>query len=156
MPNGSPDWEKRKRPKLEEFFKTISNVLVDFAKNHNLLIEKYFHQTPTWTFMFQHPKGGGAQIQVEKIGDNSVLLWSSWWIDDFDNQTRWWKYVKGESCTLDDNKLRDALEQIFKQLISWKKEDLKPVKSKYYRWGKQRDKEEFEGQIKEYPVPKIE
>jgi hypothetical protein len=54
------------------------------------------------------------------------------------------------------NLLRMLLEEMFKQIISWSKEDLKPMKCKYFRWTKYYTKEEFKRQQEQYPIPKIE
>jgi len=54
------------------------------------------------------------------------------------------------------NLLRMLLEEMFKQIISWNKEALKPMKSKYFRWSKYYTKEEFKRQQEQCPIPKIE
>ena len=154
MPNGHPKWKEKKLPKLKEFFSRIASVLEEFAQTHNLMIEKYYHQGPLWTFMFQHPKGGSGQIEVEKSGRDSVLIRCSWYIDDYDNNTRWLKYPSDEKCSLDHRVLREFLEESLKQIFSWNKEDLESRKSKYYAWSKHFSKEEFEGQNAKYPIPK--
>ena len=157
MPNGDPDWEKKERPILEKFFEKISKVLSEFANSHNLMIEKYYHQGPGWSLMFRHPKGGRAQIEVGKSSDDSVVVSPSWWIDDYENATRWWKYLEGEKSSLDHNALRTILEDMFKLIISWNKGDLKAYKSKYYNnWKKHYSKEEFKRQEEKYPTPKLD
>lgn len=155
MPNGDPKWEKKVLPKLEEFFKKISNVLEDFASTHNLFIEKYFRQMPLWMFTFQHPKGGKGQIVVEKINNKLVIVRPCWWIDDFDNSTRSLQHIEGKECSLDLDVLRAVLEEMFKLVLTWQKKDLTPVKHKYNEW-KKHPKEMIEGDVLKYPIPKLD
>jgi hypothetical protein len=154
MPNGHPKWTEKELPKLEEFFSKIASVLEEFARAHNLMIERYYHQGSAWTFMFQNSKGGNGQIEVEKSGHDSVLIRRSWYIDDYDNNTRWLKYPLGKKYSLEHRILREVLEESLKQIFSWNKEDLEPHKNKYYTWSKIFSKAEFEQQQAKYPVPK--
>ena len=154
MPNGEPHWEK-KRPKVEEFFGKISNVLEDFASTHNLSIDKYVRQWPCWIFVFRHPKGGSGGIQVEKAGNRSVIIRPSWCIVDFENSSWSVREPKRVKCSLNHEALLRVLEETFKQIISWKKEDLRAVKNKHYDWGKPYVKEEYEEHLKKYPIPKL-
>ncbi len=156
MPNGNPKWKEKELPKLERFFNRIATVLEEFAQIHNLMIERYYHEGPGWTFMFQHPKGGSGQIEIERSGQNAILIRCSWYIDDYDNNTRWLKYPPGQKCSLDHATLKAVLEESLRQIFSWNKEDLEPLKSKYYAWSKHFSKAEFDEQRSKYPTPKLD
>lgn len=155
MPNGHPNWEKKKLPQLEKFFSRISGVLEAFAKTYNLTIEKYYHQGPSWVFVFRHPKSGNGQIEVEKAGDDSVVIRPSWYLDDYDNNTRWLKYPEGQEYSLDETILRNVLNKSLKEVISWERKELKPLKSRYYTWNKKVSKKKFEEQQNKYPIPRL-
>ena len=155
MPNGRPHWDEE-RPKVEEFFGKISNVLEDFAKTHNLSLTKYARQWPAWCFIFRHPEAGIGRIEVEKAGKRSVIIRPSWCIVDFENSTFWVKEPKTVKCSLDHEALSRVLEDTLKQIVSWNKEDLKAIKSQYHDFGTHCNRAEFERAQQEYPFPKIE
>src|SRR5215467_15982703 len=70
MPNGSPEITEAEWTKIREFFDKISGTLSDFASRHNLAVVEYYHESPSWSFRFQHPKGGGATVNVERLNDS--------------------------------------------------------------------------------------
>lgn len=151
---GNVKW-KKEFVELEAFFSRISEVLEDFAATHNLMIEKYPHHGPEWAFMFRHPNGGVGQIEVEKSGDDHVIVRLSWHIDDYDKLTRFLNYPQQkERCSLDKRALQILLEEKFKLVLSWGKEELTPVKHKYNEW-KKHPKEMIEGDILKYPIPRL-
>ena len=131
--NGNVKW-KKEFLELETFFGKISETLEDFAATYNLMIEKYPHHGPEWAFRFRHPNGGVGQIEVEKSGHDHVIVRHSYHIDDYDKLTRFLKYPQGERCSLDNKTLRILLEKKLKIVLSWRKEDLPPLKHKCYNW----------------------
>jgi hypothetical protein len=155
MPNGDPNWRKNELPKLRAFFRKISKVLKHFARTHNLKIDKYYHQGPAWTFRFRHPKGGVGQIFVRKSDEEHVLVAVDWFIDDYDKLTRYDKHTELQKCSLDHTALRTFLEEMLKTMLSWRKEDLTPFKSKYHCWQREMTKEEFEKKVEKYPISKL-
>lgn len=150
MPNGNPNFEKEELPLLEAFFAKISSVLESFANNHNMLIVKYFHDGPSWSFQFKHPLDGSGQIEVEKTDDDSVLLRKSWSIDDYDISTRFLKYPPGKKMGLDHAELHQALEDALTDILQWKKDDLIPHKAPY-PFSKRCSKEHFYKQYENLP-----
>ncbi|MHC4213515.1 MAG: hypothetical protein ACYSWP_09110 [Planctomycetota bacterium] len=152
MPNGNPNFEKEELPLLEAFFAKISSVLEDFSSSHNMQINKYYHEGPSWAFMFKHPVNGTGQIEVEKVNDNFVLIRKSWTIDDFDTSTRFLKYPPpSENIGLDHIELHQALEEALAEILKWKKEDLTPLKVPH-SWSKHCSKEQFYRQYENLPV----
>ena len=85
MPNGNPDFNVKE---LERFFSALAAVLEGFAQRHNLRLEKYYHQAPSWGFLFRHPSGGVGKIEVQRVSEATVCILSDWWYDDFDAATR--------------------------------------------------------------------
>ncbi len=155
MPNGDPDWGKKEYPKLEEFFGKISGILEDFAESYNLIIDKYYHQGRDWTFRFRHPEGGLGQIFVIKQGEEHVGVAGAWHVDDYDTLTRYTKHIEVNKCSLEKATLFALLNETFKLVLSWQKEDLTPGKHKCNEW-KKHSKEMIEGDILKYPIPKID
>jgi len=157
MPNGDPDWGTKEHPMLEAFFGKISDVLEEFADDHNLLIEKYFHQGNSWSFLFRHPKGGIGKIQVQKCKEDQVKIYPIWWIDYYEENRRDSKHPNGSKVSLERDELRKELDKLFRIIISWAKEELEigsPNPNSI--WKKTWNKEEFEKQDEQYPIPKID
>jgi hypothetical protein len=48
MPNGNSQFIWKERPSLDIFFSEIGVTLTKFAEDHNLRIDKYWHQFPSW------------------------------------------------------------------------------------------------------------
>ena len=155
MPNGDPDWGETEYPKLEKFFGKISGILENFAESYNLIIDKYYHQGRDWTFRFRHPEGGLGQIFIIKQDEEHVGVAGDWHVNDYDALTRYTKHTEIEKCSLKESVLLEALTRHLKLVLSWRKEDLKPVVGKYKEW-KKRSKEEFNREFEKYPTPKID
>ena len=157
MPNGHPDWSKKELPKLKVFFGRIAPVLKKFAKDHNLKIEKYHHQCPSWRLFFRHPKGGLGQLNAHKLlGDNEhVFISGIWSLDDYDSCTRSSKVSHDIKLSLDDPTLYKSLYELLGLVLSWRKEDLMPGRDKIEGW-KEIPKEKFYSQYEKYPIPKLD
>lgn len=79
MPNGDPHWDPTP---LNEWFAPIADAIEQFAARRNLQIDKYYHQSPSWSLRFSHPNGGEASIQLCKSDENRLLVAAGWWVDD--------------------------------------------------------------------------
>jgi hypothetical protein len=157
MPNGSAEWYEKDLPVLEAFFSKIADVLERFAQSHNLLIDKYYHQGPDWDLLFRHPENGVGQIIVRMFGEEKVKIYPAWWIDNYDVNRRDSKHEEGISCSIKHEELHAMLENLFRKIVSWRKEDLikgAPHPS-FLDWRKEMTKEEFEKQDDRYPIPKL-
>lgn len=150
MPNGNPNFETEELPLLEMFFAKISSVLESFSDDHNLLIEKYYHDGPAWTFKFRHPVDGVGQIEVQKCDNDTVLIGYGWYIDDYDTSTRFLKYPSPKKIGLDHTDLRKALENSLSEILQSKRDGLVAHKAPY-PWSKRCSKEEFYKQYERLP-----
>jgi hypothetical protein len=67
-------------------FENLSPALLAFASRHSLLVRKYYHNQPMWSFHFLHPRGGFGMLQVHAAQLNGEVvkaaIASHWWIDD--------------------------------------------------------------------------
>jgi hypothetical protein len=78
MPNGHPDWHKTELPKLEGFFAPFSGEIHQFASDHNMSIERYYHEAPDWRLQFTPPAGGNATIDIRRVDDDTLAITQSW------------------------------------------------------------------------------
>jgi hypothetical protein len=126
MPNGgdsitSSDWMK-----IRAFFQRHSAVLLDFASAHNLAVDEYYHESPSWSFRFRHPKGGGAHVHLEHLDDLTIRIGGAWYIDEYETFTRHLKGAKSRDLLLENIDLRKELEAHLNQVVSWGKKELTP------------------------------
>src|ERR1700719_5404086 len=110
MPNGDSGFQVKER-ELEKFFQTVAGVLTQSSQRHNLKLEKYYHQSPSWSFTFRHPKGGVAKIEVSRESPDTLGLSSCWWYDDYDKLTRFARKTKSRSLPPTPRVLTDELEE---------------------------------------------
>jgi hypothetical protein len=87
-PEFGPGFTEADYRAIRSFFAGIAPALEAFADKHNLKIDKYYHESPTWTLMFRHPQKGIAMIEVERLSGCSLRLRAVWWHDDYDAATR--------------------------------------------------------------------
>jgi len=144
-------WGKPK-PGIEEFFKLIGPIIREFASNHNLKIEKYYHNIDGWHLVFQQPNGGACYIEITKKDEQHISIISDWWMDNCKTSTRYHKPTDRIEYSIDDKKLLSHLENLFQKIISWKKEDLISLGKSYIPLKK----EEIEADLGRYPIPKID
>lgn len=175
MPNGDPDFHLKEEPKLAAFFQPIAEVLTDFSQRYNLKLQKYYHQAPSWDFVFRHPQGGVGKIDVYRYTDETILLkdfhslapsgtsdvygqiddrvflTSIWWYDDYDKLTRFIKRVKHEPIHRDAQLLLAALESSLRLIVSWQFGQWDDHFSGYDSWKKTWTKKQFEALSDDYP-----
>ena len=158
MPNGDPNWGTKEYPKLEVFFAQFSDVIDTFATFHNLTVDKYYHQSASWSYLFKHPQGGIGKIEIQKLGDEDVMVNPIWWLDDYEMFTRYLKHGEAKKCSITDKDvLRQLLGDALSQVLSWRTTDLvgKPDPVLKRMWHRQWTKEEFGHLNDEYPIPKL-
>jgi hypothetical protein len=119
MPNGHPHFHSDEEPQFEVFFAKISDQLLPFASYHNLKLEKYYHEAPVWSFLFRHPNGGVAKIDVAKEEENSLKIWSHWWRDDYDSGVRFLKRTESAVLEVGTFDLTAELERVLSRVLSW-------------------------------------
>jgi len=118
-------------------FAPYAEGLEAFASTHNLLIERYYHDTPMWSFCFSHPRGGQAKLDLSIDESGAINLQTVWWIDSYSNFTRSLKW--GQKVTLPQEPdaamiaLRDALSMV----VAWNPGEWTQVADEYKPiWGK--------------------
>jgi hypothetical protein len=119
MPNGTPDFREVAEPEYEQFFEPISKELHDFAARHGLKLEKYYHEAPVWSFLFRHPYGGVAKIDVSKESDDSIKLWYHWWQDDYARGIRFLRQTQSACFPRQAGTIAPRLESALRDILSW-------------------------------------
>jgi hypothetical protein len=151
MPNGNPDFNLEE---VEQFYAPLTHILNNFAKKHNLNIEKYYHDGESWDFTFQHPQKGIAQIQVMKVEDIKLMFACAWWYDEYNEASRSVIHYHSEPMEVNLNTLNELLEAELERILNWKFGDWAEV-THNSQWKKQFSKEEFETLDSKYPKLKV-
>ena len=125
MPNGGY-WTKEQWQAIEAFFERVGPVLTEFARAHNLKIDRYYHEAPSWSLLFKHPTGGAGRIDVERVDDDAFRLGLAWWIDDVKAETRFLRMEQGAAQPADSLATGATLIDALRDVISWIRESLAP------------------------------
>jgi hypothetical protein len=156
MPNGDPFASPTEWKSIKTFFQGLSPILSTFAATHNLAIDEYYHESPSWTFRFRHPKGGAGGIHVERVNDSTIRVGGSWYIDEFENFTRYLKSDEGSDLILGAIDVRELLEKKLKDIVTWNKSDMTSFPD-YERFWSLYSREEWlqMSPIERLPKPKL-
>jgi len=157
MPNGHQDFAEKEKPLLDAFFKPVAPVMEKFAEQHNLRLEKYYHQFPDWSFIFRHPQNGVAKIQVNKETEKALGVYACWWFDDYDNSTRYIKKSGAKLIEINPDDLIQELGFAFQTILGWQfgTWDEKHTSETYRTGWKRFSKEQFQKEnVELYPIPR--
>jgi hypothetical protein len=154
MPNGNPPITPSDWVNIRAFFQKLSAVLLDFATAHNLSIDEYYHESPSWSFHFRHPKGGAASVSLERVDDSTIRIDGTWYIDEYETFTRHMKQNLTQDLVLQNINLRSELETCLKEVASWEKKDMTPY-SWYKKVWSRYSKKEWDKMSAEKHLPKL-
>jgi hypothetical protein len=104
-------------------FQRLTPELTDFADSHALLVERYKRGFPMWTFMFRHPKGGAASLQLsitvsKDTREPLANIFPHWWQDDEEELRRkLGEFAVLREVTLEASILRSALERVLSDVL---------------------------------------
>jgi hypothetical protein len=150
VPNGNADFDL---DVVQKWFSPIAGVLVSFATRHNLLVDRYYHDSPSWTFRFNNPRGGQASVSVSCNAGESAAIYSSWHIDDYDRFTRFIHWRKPREVSKDENTLIQELELELSAILAVPLGQWNQVADGYAKiWGGY-TKDEFAKMTPSYPNP---
>jgi len=155
MPNGDPDFDEKEFPVLESFFAPIADLLTTFAARYNLMLEKYYHQLPSWRLNFRHPKGGVSSLEVMRDSPGSIKVYRYWWIDDYDNFSRSIRRDETQAYELTNTDLNRILEEQFRGMLSWDRGAWTQVATGYESSWKRQGRKFIESEVARYPEPKV-
>jgi hypothetical protein len=149
VPNGNPSFDLSEQ---EAWFAPLSQVIGDVARKHNLLLEKYYHEGPSWTLRFNHPQGGQGSVAVSN-GGAVAKIGSVWHLDDYDRFTRFLHWRQPRDVPKEPDSVRRELEFEFSTLLTVPLGQWNQVASGYERvWG-QFSKTAFLAMAPKYPDP---
>lgn len=153
MPNGNADADYI--AELERFFAPVAHHIDDFASQHNLLLEKYYHEAPMWSLGFAHPAGGQARLDVARTKDDGLSVGASWWLDDYDSFTRSIRTNESMPVARNGEALKSELERLLSEVLTWKRGAWTQVATGYKGiWDKAWTKTQFEKLANQWPSPK--
>ncbi len=135
---------------IAEFFELNGTIIREFAIEHNMNIEKYYHNIDGWQLVFQHPKGGACYIEITKKTEKSFELLADWWLDDYKSNKRFHKPSEKLQCSIENKDLLENLENLLQNILSWEKGSLTSLGKSFTKLKK----EEVEEDLKEYPILK--
>lgn len=139
---------------ITRIFNEISPILEKFAKNYNLLIEKYWHGFPSWRFSFKHPKDGIACVEVIIDNANKIEIYGYWWIDDYDKGIRYGKRYK--SGLIQVGQIPSFMEGVFREILNSEFNSWSDIAEGFKEmWHRDYSKEQFIKFNDKYPIPNL-
>ena len=118
-----------------EAFRTIAPTVEAFARENNLLIERYRRGKGAWELHFERQIGGQANLILsyrERTG-HVLDLSAVWWVDDRVTRTR---RLRADKIGVYDRRdtpkaLRQLLESALARVDSWSDADLGPPRGPF-------------------------
>lgn len=122
-------------PEIIDAFREVAPTVEGFARQHQLLIERYRRGKAAWELRFARRIGGQATLTLsyrERTG-HVLDLSAVWWVDDPAAKTR---RLRSEKIAVYDRRasaavLRGQLEQGLSVIDAWRPEDLGPARGPY-------------------------
>jgi hypothetical protein len=152
MPNGHPD--RSESAELDRFFAPLASTLESFAERHNLKLERYYHDSPSWHFIFKHPEGGVGKMEMFRQGDDKVRPSLMWWFDDYDTLQRHSKVRVQTGLPMDPATIVTSLEAGLNLILSWRMGQWDKTYDGYHVWRKTWTRDEFIKLPEQYPLPR--
>jgi len=115
---------------IVDAFRAVAPVIEEFARTHDLLIERYRRGKSAWELRFARRLGGEALLTIsyrERTG-HVLDLSATWWLDDRDRHTR---RLRSEKVAVFDRRaapavLRQQLDAGLALIDRWTSDDLGP------------------------------
>jgi hypothetical protein len=124
-----------------------------FAASHNLLVQKYYHNDPQWSFCFEHPLGGQAKLDLRIDEQGAVVLQTVWWVDNYKQFTRSLRWGKQETVAAKGGEIVGALKSALSDVVNWKLGEWTQIADGYKPiWG-QMSEERFRSITPQWPKP---
>lgn len=122
-------------PEIIDAFRAVAPTVEAFAREHQLLIERYRRGKAAWELRFKRRIGGEAALTLsyrERTG-HVLDLAAVWWVDDGAQRTR---RLRSEKIAVYDRRapaeqLRSLLEQGLDRIDGWAMPDLGPPHGPY-------------------------
>ena len=96
-------------------FEPFRPTLEKFSQSHGMHLQKYYHDSPVWDLLTDHPQGGTVKLQVE-ISESQPRIHAMWWIDSLEDSKRYSKF----SGRIDVySELEPALQRALEVAFTW-------------------------------------
>ena len=119
-------------------FRAVAPTLEDFARQPDLLIERYRRGKPAWELRFARRAGGEAVVTISYREQTGHVLDVSitWWVDDREGRTR---RLRSEKVGVYDRRtapseLRQRLATGLAAIDRWTPADLGPPHGPFKAW----------------------
>lgn len=120
---------------IVDAFRAVAPAVEAFARQHDLLIERYRRGKAAWELEFARRRGGSAVLTIsyrERTG-HVLDVSATWWVDDSASRTR---RLRSEKVGVYDRRdapavLRQQLEQALSQIDGWTESDLGPPRGPF-------------------------
>lgn len=151
MPNGG--MSRGYFEALERFFAPLSESIETFAARHNLLIDRYYHEAPSWSLCFSHPRGGSVKIEIARASEGGIDVQAIWWLDVHREFTRYLRDGERRHCEASTAALAPELARALSEALSWRAGEWTRVARGYKdAWGGY-TADEFARLGPHYPAP---
>ena len=115
---------------IVDAFRAVAPQVEDFAREHDLLIERYRRGKAAWELRFARRAGGEAALTIsyrERTG-HVLDVSATWWVDDPEQRTR---RLRSEKVAVFDRReapsvLCQQLETGLRLVDGWTADDLGP------------------------------
>jgi len=120
---------------IVDAFRAIAPTVEGFARDHDLVIERYRRGKAAWELRFARRVGGTAVITIsyrERTG-HVLDVSATWWLDDPERKTR---RLRSEKVAVFDRRadagvLRGQLQQALDSIDNWLGDDLGPPRGPF-------------------------
>jgi hypothetical protein len=151
VPNGGMTREEF--AKLEKFFEPLAGCIEGFAARHNLRLDRYYHESPSWSLRFSHPLGGSAAIDVLRVAAGALEVRSHWWVDVHREYTRYLRDGTIRACVASAAALAPELDRALVEALSWRQGEWTRTARGYEKeWGRYSE-DEFARLAPDFPRP---
>ena len=145
MPQQAEQW-KAYRKQAEVYFEKHVDEIHAFTSKYNFQIDKFTRGSSTWDLGFKNPKGGYATIFIGLSDEENVRVSGCWSLDVLATFSMYMKTKNFIDDKFSEVSLTEWLEKAFREILSWKTEELEVVNHEgYYKrfWRKYKTEEEF-------------
>src|SRR5438876_1178829 len=144
MSSENPTTPNIEPERLRAFFASNYDEILQFAIRHNMTIDRWPHHREVWALRFTPPQGGSAAITIRPIGEDTCVLDTSWYIDDYDASTRSLRYGDSPEYRVTEVRLTDMLREALIEMLTWRNGEWSQVAKDYEQIWHQHTREQFE------------
>ena len=140
---------------FDAVFAPLAQTFLTFAAEFNLTVGRGSVDAVSWYFSFQHPKGGIGRIEVCRDGEHEVNVHAYWWLDDYEQGTRFCRRSQSGPQSVDKLQTPALLRRTLSSMVSWPSDSWnETVTGLGESWKRNFTKEEFAHLSAKYSILK--